>query len=758
MPETDTLHLGEQYYIVADGERSAAPRVLKHGDTFAVFDPHGDIVPAEAGEQGIYHGGTRFLSRFELTMGHGRPFLLNSTTSDDNVLFSADMTNRDVFRGETLVLARGEIHVYRARVLRDGGVCERLRVSNHARQRVEVPLTLRFDADFADIFEVRGARRPVRGIRLPDVPVHQAREHGEESAALPVAIALGYRGLDGVERRTRLEWNRAPSVVADRSVSFVVSLEPHTSDDLELAVVLEAADAHGASVAVPAGTAASASNRHAVSASPRRGLDFEAALLAGRERGRSPAGAATVTSSNEVFNRWMRRSMADLRMMTSETPHGAYPYAGIPWFSTPFGRDGLLTALEVLWLDPALARGVLAFLADAQATSHVDAQDAQPGKILHEMRNGEMAALGEVPFGRYYGSADATPLFVLLADRYVERTGDLAFADALWPHIVAALGWMETDGDPDGDGFIEYARRQATGLVHQGWKDSNDAVFHADGTLASPPIALCEIQGYAYAAWRGASRLATARGDMALAGQWYERAERLRARFDAAFWCEELGTYALALDGDKRPCRVRTSNPGHCLLTGIVPGEHAERLAATLMSDRSFAGWGIRTVASGEARYNPMSYHNGSIWPHDNALVAAGLARYGHTVRATRVLSAMFDLSQAMDLHRLPELICGFERHASESPTLYPVACAPQAWAAGAVFLLLEAALGLQIDARARRVTFARAALPDTLDWLRISGLRVGEGSLDLLLERHPRDVGVTVLQREGDIEIVSVK
>jgi glycogen debranching enzyme len=284
-------------------------------------------------------------------------------------------------------------------------------------------------------------------------------------------------------------------------------------------------------------------------------------------------------------------------------------------------------------------------------------------------------------------------------------------------------------------------------------------VFHQDGRLAEPPIALCEVQGYAYAAWRGAARLAEARGDEAAAGRWDACAGRVRARFEEAFWCEDLGTYALALDGRKRPCRVRSSNAAHCLFTGIVASdERARRLAATLMDDASFAGWGVRTLAAGQARYNPMSYHNGSIWPHDNAIAAAGLARYGLADPALRILSAMFDLSQAVDLHRLPELICGFHRRSDERPTLYPIACAPQAWAAGAVYLLLQAALGLRIEAAPRRVSFVRAVLPESIEWLRLTNLAVGPHTVDLLLERHPHDVGVTVLRRDGPVEIVAVK
>lgn len=518
-------------------------------------------------------------------------------------------------------------------------------------------------------------------------------------------------------------------------MTFVFALEPGASRDLEIRIACEQ------------------------STEPRQVGTYAAASRAARqqiaERG---ARGCQVSTSNDALNRWLRRSTADLHMMETETPHGVYPYAGIPWFCTPFGRDGIITALQLLWADPDVARAVLLFLAATQATEGSDAQDAQPGKILHETRDGEMPALGEVPFARYYGSADATPLFVLLAHAYFERTGDREFVDQLWPHIVAALEWMRVHGDADRDGFIEYARRSATGLVQQGWKDSHDSVFHDDGALAEAPIALCEVQAYAYGAWKGAARLALMRGQTRFAAQWYDNAVRLKHAFDDAFWCEPLRTYALAIDGAKRPCRVRTSNAGHCLFTGIATAERAAQVAATLMDDRSFAGWGIRTVASGEARYNPLSYHNGSIWPHDNAIVAAGLARYGAMHEAERIMTAMLDLSQNVDLHRLPELICGFHRRTDERPTLYPVACAPQAWAAGAVYMFLQACLGLRIDAIARRVTLTRPALPPCVDWLELRQLRVGGSTVDLRLQRHGHDVGVTVTRRDGTVEIVAIK
>jgi glycogen debranching enzyme len=699
--------------------------VLKHGDSFAVFDARGDIVPSDASEEGLYRDGTRFLSRFELLLYGQRPLLLSSTVSADNAIFEADLTNPDLRRDGAVAVARGELNVCRTRMLWEACCVERIEVTSYRLDRIEVPISLYFDADFADVFEVRGTRRARRGERLPD-------ETGD-------GYLMRYRGLDHRERRARLHWNRRPDRGGQNRVMWWLSLEPMATASVDVSVEYEA------------------DGQPSVSAAQRSFDDVRDMKKGARTQG-PHAFCCNLASSSTIFNRWLERSSADLQIMMTETPYGTYPYAGIPWFSTPFGRDGIITAFEMLWLNPDVARGVLSFLARTQATAVDDVRDATRGKILHEMRGGEMAALGEVPFGCYYGSCDVTPLFVMLAGAYYHRTADLAFIQQIWPNVVEAIDWMQSSGDLDGDGFIEYARQSDTGLVQQGWKDSYDSVFHADGSPAEPPIALCEIQAYAYAAWRGASELATLLGDMVSAMKWATRAERLRVQFEQAFWCEELGTYALALDGKKRPCRVRTSNPGHCLFAGIASRERGESVCSTLMEDPSFAGWGIRTVAATERRFNPQSYHNGSIWPHDNALIAAGMARYGFTGAARRILTAMADLSEAVDLHRLPELICGFPRRGRDNPTLYPVACAPQAWAAGAVFLLLAASLGVRIDVPARRISFSRGRLPETLDWIRLTDLAIGDARVDLRLERHPHDVGVTVLRREGHVEIMTIK
>ena len=463
-----------------------------------------------------------------------------------------------------------------------------------------------------------------------------------------------------------------------------------------------------------------------------------------------------ISSSNSRFSDWMARSSSDLEMMIAGNPEENYPYAGVPWFSTVFGRDGIVTALQTLWLNPDIAKGVLAFLALTQAKEADPLADAEPGKILHEMRRGEMAATHEVPFGRYYGSVDATPLFVVLAGAYFDRTGDHQFLKRLSPHVEQALRLIDEYGDLDGDGFVEYGRHPHAGLVQQGWKDSNDSVFHDDGRIAEPPIALCEVQGYVYAAKLAAARLNRVLGEVNKACELEVQADLLRTKFEEKFWCDELGTYALALDGRKKPCRVRTSNAGHCLFAGIASPDRARRVAETLMSDDSFTGWGIRTVASTESRYNPLSYHNGSVWPHDNSIVAHGMAKYGDKRMAGQVLLAMLDLSSEVELHRLPELFCGLRRRPNEGPTLYPVACSPQAWAAATPFFILQGCLGASLEAEHSRIVFDRPLLPEGIAQLSIRNLRCGNAVVDLLLERRGDSVLVHCESKQNDVEIVT--
>ncbi len=705
------------FYIPMTGPAARPRRSLKHDDTFIVLDSHGDIGASAGGPDGLFNADTRYLARLELVLDDLQPLLLGSNLRDDNSALTVDLTNPDIYRNDRIVLQKDILHIVRTVFLWRGTAYQRIGLQNHGETTASFDLTLLFDNDFADLFEVRGEKRPRRGV-------------GSSKLLGPADVALDYKGLDGKSRNTALHFDPRPTRLVVNAATYHFELAPQQISSLFVAVSCDK----------PAG---------------HKPVPFFRGLLAHRrEMRRSTMGAASIETSNDILNEVLCQSMADLNMLMTDTPQGRYPYAGIPWYSTTFGRDGIITAMQMLWIDPRIARGVLRRLAFYQAKTVDPLADAEPGKILHEMRGGEMADLREVPFARYYGSVDATPLFVLLAGLYVERTGDDETLAELWPAIEAALGWIDGAGDPDRDGFVEYQRASERGLANQGWKDSYDAIFHADGRLAEGYIALAEVQGYVFAGKQLAARCALRLGKADQARKLTAEAQRLAERFEEAFWCAELGTYALALDGAKQPCRVRTSNAGQLLFSGIVREDRARMVAADLMRPHFFTGWGIRTVARGEARYNPMSYHDGSIWPHDNALIALGLARYGLKHSVEQVFKALFDAATYMDLRRLPELFCGFQREKQRGPTLYPVACAPQAWASATPFTLLEAALGLEFDAQRGEIRLRNPQLPAFLNEVILRDLQLGPSSVDLWVRRHGDDVSLEILRRRGQIQV----
>src|SRR6266478_3379786 len=707
---------GVSFYIAATGPETRVRRTLKHGDTFLVIDAHGDIGAAAGTSDGLFHRDTRFLSQLELRVNGMQPLLLGSNMREDNAIFTADLTNPDMFSMErVVVLEKDTLHINRSVFVWHDTLFQRLSLRNHGAKRVELLISIAFSADFADVFEVRGMRRARRG-------TFNTRLNGPHEAL------LNYLGLDDFLRITSVYFDPVPTRLTEREARYQVTLTAHETMSFCVAVRC---------------------NPNA----PQPAPFVRSLLYAHRELRQAAQGAAVVQTSNPLFDKILRRSMADLAMLKTQTPQGPYPYAGTPWYSTTFGRDGLITALRMLWVDPRIARGVLFRLAALRATTTDAPSDAEPGKILHEMRYGEMAALGEVPFGLYYGSVDSTPLFVMLSGAYYERTGDRMFIESFWAHVEAALAWFDNYGDKDGDGFVEYSRRSANGLAQQGWKDSSDSVFHADGRLAEAPIALCEVQGYVYAARHCAAQLAAMVGRTEQAAALESQATALQTKFEEAFWCSDIGMYAIALDGQKRQCRVRTSNAGHCLYTRVAKPEHAPLVAQGLLGPDFFSGWGVRTVGAKEVRYNPISYHNGSVWPHDNALIASGLSKYGVKDLASRILSGLLDASVYVDLHRLPELFCGLHRRAGEGPTLYPVACSPQAWAAASVFLLLQACLGISIDGNRKQVVLDAPYLPENITELWIKGLEVKGSRVDLFLERSTDVVRVHVLDNQGKVD-----
>ncbi len=708
---------GVSFYIAATGPETRVRRTLKHGDTFLVIDAHGDIGAAAGTSDGLFHRDTRFLSQLELRVNGMQPLLLGSNMREDNAIFTADLTNPDMFSMErVVVLEKDTLHINRSVFVWHDTLFQRLSLRNHGAKRVELLISIAFSADFADVFEVRGMRRARRG-------TFSTRLNGPHEAL------LSYLGLDDFLRITSVYFDPVPTRLSEREARYQVTLTAHETMSFCVAVRCNPK-------------------------APRPAPFVRSLLNAHRELRQAAQGAAVVQTSNPLFDKILRRSMADLAMLKTQTPQGPYPYAGTPWYSTTFGRDGLITAMQMLWVDPRIARGVLFRLAALRAKTTDASSDAEPGKILHEVRFGEMAALGEVPFGLYYGSVDSTPLFVLLAGLYFERTGDVKALSELWPAIEAALSWIDGPADRDRDGFVEYFRANENGLVNQGWKDSADAVFHADGRVATGPIALAEVQGYVFAAKRLIARCARRLGYPDRADSLEDESRRLAAHFQRAFWREDLHMYALALDGAKEPCCVRTSNAGQVLFTGIARADHAATVATTLLAPDLFSGWGIRTVSRREIRYNPMSYHNGSVWPHDNALIAVGLAQIGAKGAVNRIFSALFDAATDMDLNRLPELFCGFQRARNRGPTRYPVACTPQAWASAAPFCLLQAALGLEIDPAAEQLRLRNPRLPKFLDEVILRNLQVGDSSVDIAVRRDGEAVSVSVLRALGVIEV----
>jgi glycogen debranching enzyme len=705
-------------------------QVLKHSTAFLLSDQFGDVHPDSRG-LGLYQDDTRILSRLELRLNGRRPALLQGDTTGSHRgtihLANPDESRTPGAEGEPVVgLTRTSFGVERERTIADG-MRERVRVVNYAAHVETIEVELEVASDAADIFEVRGYPRAGRGELLPAL-VEAER------------ITFRYAGRDGLTRTTwfampagaRVE--PAPDGAALR-LSWRWELAPGAGRELEWAAwsLLGSNASRGRP--------------------PAPGLDGEAGAAAHRAWA---SGTTRVETDHEVFNRVVARSLSDLRLLVNDGPAPGERYiaAGVPWFATLFGRDAIIASLELLAFRPQAAVETLRVLAARQARVADDWRDAEPGKLPHEWRSTEMVRSGEVPFGPYYGSVDATPLWLILLSETHRWTGDRGLLDELWPNAIAALAWIDRTAAADADGFIAYSRRSTGGLFNQGWKDSGDAIRRRDGSQGVPPIRLAEVQGYVYDARRRMAELARVRGDERLAGALEDAAEALRRAFEARFWMPDLGYYAMALDAEDRPADAIASNPAHCLWSGIVAPDRARAVAARLLGPELFTGWGVRTLATGQPGYNPIGYHTGTVWPHDTAIAAAGLRRYGFDDEANRLATSVLEAAEHFPGFRLPELFCGFDRATTGVPVAYPVACSPQAWAAGAPYLLLQSMLGLHAHADRQELELRRPDLPRWLSRVTLTNVRVGDGAVDLLFHRWRGTTSAEVLRKVGDISV----
>jgi len=690
--------------------------VLKQDDYFFISNSHGDIAPAGSCSLGLFEKDTRILSHYALNFHGGSPALL-CVQSPHSYRGQIDLAITDEKFGGSRWDPKNCIHLRREFLLADR-LLECLTLTSYLPTPVSYWVELVLACDFADIFEVRGWKRKERG-----------QFHEPELAA--DRIGFSYRGLDGAVIRSLVQFHQPPSELSSKGALWRFDLLPNTRYRLEWEI-------HGdlAKAGRPGWS----------------GLSFEdCRRQRDGEHGRWTADCTRFSTVPRNFEGLLDRAIGDLDALHVRLGDDRVISAGIPWYSTLFGRDAIITSLETLSLNPAIARETLRYLARHQGVAENSFTEEEPGKILHELRRGEMARNQEVPHVPYYGTVDATPLWLILLHETWQWTGDDQLVEELFPNAERALAWIETHGDKDGDGFVEYAGSPTDkGLANQGWKDSGDGVPFPDATLPRPPIALVEVQGYVYDAFLRMAALYEARGDGSRAEALREKATSLRARIFQHFWIEELGIFALALDGAKQPLPTMTSNAGHLLWSGVPDMSQAKRLAGQLLHADMYSGWGIRTLSAAHRVFNPMSYHNGSVWPHDNALVAMGLARYGFDAAALTVLTGLHDAAACDEFQRLPELFCGMTRTEGMHPVWYPVSCCPQAWAAGAFFLLLQAALGIRPEAPAGVLHIKNPALPDFVRELVISDLRVGESTISLQFERRGQRTSANIVSLSG--------
>ena len=702
--------------------------VIKNGNLFFLTD-HAGIVPLGGNHGfGLYYNDCRYLSGYELQLA-GAKLLSMVSSAELGYMARFQLINPDIRMADRTLIRKEEIGVKWERLVDAGqpALDELITLENFGTEEARFPLTLTFEADFEDVFAIRG-------LLLEELGRMRKPEWREG------ALTFVYEGADKIDRRLSVRFLPEPDAIRETSACFDIRLRPGQRQ--QLSILLGIAEVQTKEAAAP--ESHGHDNFHKVKIRLQSECDEWV------------RGETEIRSDSLLLGAILNRSIRDLHALRSSIGEYKYFAAGVPWFVTLFGRDSIITALQTLAFDPEIAAETLRLLAKYQSRQIDEWRDAQPGKILHELRIGEMARLGEIPHTPYYGSIDATPLFLILAGRHAAWTGDLTLFNELRENIDLALEWLDRYGDLDGDGYIEYASTSEKGLINQGWKDSGDAIVNADGTLARPPIALVEVQGYAYQAKREIAALFQRAGDTNRANQLSQEADQLQRRFNRDFWVDEKGFYALALQATQEPVRVISSNPGHALWAGIADEEKARRTVERMMADDMFNGWGVRTLSGNERRYNPFGYHLGTIWPHDNSIIAAGFKRYGFDQAAMQIFMGIIRTAMHFDHYQLPELFAGFHESEFGIPVRYPVACHPQAWAAGSIPYLIQTTLGLVPEAFEQRLRIIRPQLPDFVYWLEVRNLRVGRASVDLRFERTTDGkIALNVLRIDGDVEII---
>ncbi len=692
-------------------------RVIKENDLFLLTDSKGNIPENHSYGLGLYTKDTRFLSRLDIRINGEEPILLSSD-ADENYMAKILLTNPHMEKDGELILWRESVEIERVRFIYEEVLYETVKLKNYFPKEIEFNFSLRADADFADMFIVRGFQNG-------DIGKRTGQTCGRQN------LSFHYEGADGLERRTRISWDKeGAEVESSGEVSFRFKLQ-HLEEEAVTFVIEPQTGKESAKEIQPAEKA-----KELLRESYQKWNDE----------------TTKVETDYEPLQRLVDRGIDDLRVLLTDLGHGEFPVAGLPWFGVPFGRDSLIAAMQMLAFCPEVAKGTLRTMASRQGDKLDPWRDEQPGKIMHELRFGELANTGQIPFTPYYGTIDATPLFLMLLTEYVKWTGDITIADELGENIEAALNWIDEHGDRDGDLFVEYHQESSKGIANQGWKDSGDSIVHRNGEYAKTPIALSEVQGYVYQAKRGIASIYEQLGKEAEAVKLRNQAEKLKEKFNEAFWMEDQQFYAIALDEKKQQVGTITSNPGHTLFSGIVEGERADAVSDMLVSPKMYSGFGVRTMGEGEAGYNPMSYHDGSIWPHDNSMILLGMSKLGKAAHASQVMEGLIKASASFEYDRLPELFCGYDASRGKA-VKYPVACSPQAWAAGTPLVFIQALLGLFPDSLKEEVRMSPSLL-EGMNKLTVRNIKIGKGLLSLQAARTESGVKLEITENTTGYQI----